>query len=66
MDEGNKGQKSQEQQVEQNKNTSLQDPGAQVADYGRSEQGLSNEKNGGQRQGNSSIPLDEEDTIGNP
>jgi hypothetical protein len=59
----------------QGKNETLNDPGAQVADYGRTGQGMGLD-NGGtqqqeqqQRQGNSSIPVDEEDgadTIGNP
>jgi hypothetical protein len=57
--------------IDQNRNETLQDPGAQVADYGRSGHGtgLSNEGSDGQpetRHGNSSIPMDEEDTLGTP
>lgn len=51
--------------LEQNQNTSLQDPGASVADYGKADQQLEErEQKHGRRsgKGNSSIPMDEDDT----
>lgn len=63
------GQQGQQRQLE--KNETLQNADT-VADYGRSEQTQNADDleqrhgmNSG-RQGNSSIPLDNEDTIGNP
>jgi hypothetical protein len=55
--------------IEQNQNTSLQDPGASVADYGKADQNFEElqEKHGRESgKGNSSIPMDEEDTLGIP
>lgn len=61
------GQQNQENQVEQNQNQTLNDPGAAVADYGRSGnlKGEGQEENTGNRQqegrGNG-----EGNTLGNP
>ena len=65
--------KQQEQPLPQqaDPNLTVDRPGAQVADYGNTTGGSANEeleqKHGMQsnRQGNSSIPPDEEDTAGN-
>ncbi len=68
----NSGKEQVEQQAphQQGTNQTLNDPGAAVADYGRAEQGTGGQQaqpaEGESRRGNSSIPSDEEDTIGNP
>lgn len=62
----------QEEQKSGEQNPTLNSPGSQVADYGNTTGGSANEelehKHGmnSDRQGNSSIPLDEDDTIGKP
>jgi hypothetical protein len=56
----------------QEKNETLKDPGARISDYGRSgdPQQQSNTEQTSKpretRQGNSSIPMDEDDTLGIP
>lgn len=56
-------------QRELDRNETLQDAGAAVPDYGRAGQELDElekEHGRGNRQGNSSIQEDREDTLGNP
>jgi|GEM_PF-6570954 len=65
----NREQQSEQNDVSQNQNTSLQDPGASVADYGKADQNLEElERKHGRDsgKGNSSIPMDNEDTLGIP
>ncbi len=66
-DKNRQQQSGEQNDVTQNQNPTLQDPGAAVADYGRSGN-LQGQEEGAQqgREGNSSIPMEEEDTIGNP
>jgi hypothetical protein len=69
MDENSNKQQEQESGE---KNPTLDSPGSKVADYGNTTGGSANEelekKHGmtSDRQGNSSIPPDEEETIGVP
>ena len=64
--------KEQNNQQSKNQNPTLNSPGSKVPDYGNTTGGAANEelerKHGkdSNRQGNSSIPLDEDETIGNP
>ena len=65
--------KDKQQEVESgDKNPTLDSPGSNVADYGNTTGGSATEeleqKHGmnSDRQGNSSIPVDEDDTIGIP
>jgi hypothetical protein len=68
--EDNRNKQQEQQSGEQN--PTLDSPGSQVADYGNTTGGSAIEeleqKHGmsSNRQGNSSIPPDEDDTIGNP
>lgn len=67
-----KNQQQGQRDLSQNKNETLKDPGARVADYGRADQGLEGgeeqkpQQDREQRSGNSSIPMDEDDTLGIP
>lgn len=66
----NNPQQGQNEQRPLEKNETLQDAGASVPDYGRTNENLSElERKHGRdsgREGNSSIPLDGDETIGNP
>lgn len=63
---------AQNEQQQSDRNPTLDSPGSKVADYGNTTGGSANEsleeKHGMQsdRQGNSSIPADDEETVGNP
>lgn len=48
------------------KNQTLQDAGAAVPDYGRSEQNAVEESKQNSQQDNSGMPLKNDETIGNP
>lgn len=69
-DQDNNGREKDQINIEDNKNPTLQDPAASsVADYGKSEQNLDEleQKHGrASGKGNSSIPMDNEDTLGIP
>ncbi len=69
-DNRNNPQQGQQEQRPLEKNETLQDAGASVPDYGRggTQPDDLERKHGPEsgREGNSSIPLDGEDTIGNP
>ena len=62
-------QQSRQNELSENQNTTLNSPGSAVSDYGKADQHLEElERKHGREsgKGNSSIPMDNEDTLGIP